>query len=1667
LRRVRETTLAAYAHQDVPFERVVEELQIERSLSHAPLFQVVFAFNNSSRQGLELSGLESERLELDTATAKFDVTLMIEDAGAELQLAVEYSTDLFDAATISRLVTHFRTLLESIVADPQQRLAHLQLLTDAERVELLTHWNDTRTDFQTRACIHELFEAQAEHAPGAWAVVCGTERLTYSELNRRANQLARRLRARGVGRETLVGICVGRSPQMIVAALAVLKAGGAYVPLDPAYPPERLSFMLADTAAPILLTERRLSGNLPPCQAHVICLDEFESVLTDDDDRNLSSDVSLDNLAYVIYTSGSTGRPKGVELQHGGLVNLARWHQESYGLDANARASQVAGQSFDASVWEVWPYLSAGACLYLADDATLLSPQRLWDWLGEQRITHCFLPTPLAEALLPLAGADAHDDPTRSVALQYLFTGGAQLHQYPARELPFRFVNLYGPTENTVVATSANVESRPHADAAPPIGRPVANTQVYILDAELRPVPVGVAGELYIGGAGLARGYRNRPELTAERFVPNPFTQQDSLKVHANMSEAIKNRSGLSAEERAAFVMRLKRQAENGAREAIPRRRESGPFPLSFAQQRLWFLNVLEPNSPYIIPANFHLRGRLNTVALEQTLNEIVRRHEALRTTFTSIGGEPVQSITPQLTLALPVYDIGDLPDAERPSEIKGHKLELHRPYNLSQAPLVRARLLRLGADEHLLLMSMHHIVSDGWSIGVMIREMAALYEAFSLNNRATLPELSIQYRDFAVWQREWLSGEQLEQQLAYWRENLRGAPPALELPTDRPRPSVQSYRGAMLEREIGRELTDKLNDLSRSEGATLYMTLLAAFKTLLFRYTGQRDIVVGTPIANRNRMEVENLIGFFVNTLVLRTDLSGDPTFAQLLARVRDVTLGAFAHQDLPFEKLVEELRPERDMSRTPLFQVMFSLQNAPLPSVRLGEAVMRLQDDETNTAQFDLTLDLMERDGAILCALEYNTDLFDPETANRMLSHYLRLLGEIVANHNRRLDELPMLADEEERQLLVEWNSTERDYPRDRCIHELFEEQAAQRPDALAVVLDGEQLTYAELNTRANRIAHSLRRAGVSREARVGILLEPSFEMACALLSVLKAGCAYVALDPLYPPERLRYTLQDAGVSLLLSTQTLAGRLPEHSLNVVALDAEWPRIVAEDAGNPSPVATPENLAYLVYTSGTTGQPKGILIQHRSLVNAIYAFITHHQVTERDRILQFASLSFDVAAEEFFAAWLSGARLVMRRTPTVTAPEEFVRFLEQEGVTLVNLPASFWGEWATAVAERGCPLPVSLRRVIVGNEKTLPELLAKWQHAVGDRVEWNNAYGPSETTITASNYEPRRGAQQAGANAVSIGRPVMNAKIYVLDRGQRLVPVGVAGELCIGGAGLARGYHWQPAQTAERFAPNPYSGGGERLYRTGDLARYLPDGNIEFLGRVDEQVKVRGFRIELGEIETVLGQHAGVREAVVVARPDGHGGNRLIAYVVERAAQAATAGELRRYLKNILPEYMIPSAFVTLEALPLTPNGKVDRRALPETDALRPELEEAYVAPRSELERTVAGVWQEVLNVENVGVHDNFFNLGGHSLLVVQVNSRLREVLQSDVSIIEMFKYPTVSALAEHLSNETPKPAAPASGTSAQTRLEALDRQRQLRQRQQQRRQQKGAAHE
>ncbi len=942
----------------------------------------------------------------------------------------------------------------------------------------------------------------------------------------------------------------------------------------------------------------------------------------------------------------------------------------------------------------------------------------------------------------------------------------------------------------------------------------------------------------------------------------------------------------LSLEEKRALLAQLLQE----------RAGKSNTFPLSFAQQRLWFLDQLEPGSPlYNVPQAIRMSGALNPQALQKSLETIVARHESLRTTFMMVDGSPVQVVAPNLKMALPVTDLSGLPEDEREAESRRLSTEEARqPFDLEHGPLIRAGLLRLQAEEHVLLLNMHHIISDGWSTGVFVRELRALYEAFSQDKPSPLPELPIQYADFAVWQREWLAGEVLERQLSYWKGQLTGAPAVIDLPTDRPRPAVQSYRGAHQSMRLSRELTEKLKELSQREGATLFMTLLAAFQTLLMRYTSQEDIVIGSPIAGRNRAETENLIGFFINTLVLRTDLSGDPTFRELLGRVKELTFGAYEHQDVPFEKLVEELQPERSLSRNPLFQVMFTLLNAPGQSLELPGLTLRPLPADSGTSQFDVALAMYDGEEGLRGAFGYITDLFDAATVARMVRHFHTLLESIVANPDQHLSALPMLTEAERQQLLVEWNDTQADYPKGRCIHDLFEAQVERTPDAVAVVFEGEQLSYRELNRRANLLAHHLQKLGVGPEVRVGMMLERSLEMLVGLLGVLKAGGAYVPLDPAYPQERISFMLEDAEAPVLLTQARLAGSLPPHGAEVVRLDADWDMIARGSAENPVSDAQAENLAYVIYTSGSTGQPKGVMIPHRALVSHCTVAAKHYALQSHDRILQFASISFDVAAEEIFPYWLTGAAVVIRPDEVAASITDFLSFAEKEKLSVIDLPAAFWHQWVSELSGTEAPLPSTLRLVIVGNEKVLPERLATWQKTFGGRVRWINAYGPTEATITTTTYEPVGWRKDQTVSSVPIGRPLANKQVYILDRHLQPVPIGVSGELYIGGETLARGYLNRPELTAERFIPHPFSTEmGARMYKTGDLARYLADGNIEFLGRRDYQVKIRGFRIELGEIEAMLAKHPGVHEAVVEARENESGDQRLVAYVVPTQGQA------------------------------------------------------------------------------------------------------------------------------------------------------------------------------
>jgi amino acid adenylation domain-containing protein/non-ribosomal peptide synthase protein (TIGR01720 family) len=1781
LGRVKEVALGAYAHQELPLEKIIEEIQPARSLSYNPLFQVLFQLQNLASESLELTGLQQSRFGLNQEGSKVDLTLSIKDSSRGLGLTLIGNSDLFDSDTLDRMVGHFEQLLRSIVSNPDQRLSELRLLTAAEENQLLREFNQTSAEYPRAKCIHELFEEQARLRPDTEAVIFGDQRLPYRELNERANQLAHYLREQGVGPEITVGLCVERSLEMIVGLLAVLKAGGAYVPLDPQYPTARLSFMLEESGAAVLLTQDRLRELLPASGARVLSLDSEWNLVADHSRSNPHREATPNNPAYVIYTSGSTGQPKGVMTRHQSLCAYTSAAIAAYGITADDRVLQFASINFDTSAEEIYPTLAQGATLILRPEDMLNSMRVFLHTCAAMSISVLDLPTAFWHELVRAMEADAM---TLPASVRVVILGGekASIDVFrrwqrivgPTVEL----FNSYGPTEATIVATIWKADDGLLHEV--PIGTPVANAQLFVLNQHLQPVPLGVKGELYIAGAGLARGYLNSPTITAEKFLPNPFSAEPgarfyrtgdlvrrlangNLEFAGRVDEQVKIRgfrvetgeieTALSqhpgiqdnvvvAEDEpsgskrlvayvvakhvldtrelraslkttlpeymipASFVLldelprlpngKLDRGAlpkagfDFGGDDSIPPRtaveevlagiwcdllrvksvgvqdnffelgghsllatqvlsriakvfdvsvplrrifttptisglaeyveaelgagrQEQTPallpasreaeLPLSFAQQRLWFFDQLEPeSSAYNIHIGIKLEGALDLPALERSLEKIIARHEALRTVFiTSAEGKPTQSISPA-RVSLSVTEL--LTEAE--VRVLAAREE-RAPFDLANGPLLRASLLRLAAEDHVLLLTMHHIISDGWSMGIFVRELSACYNAFAAGVEPQLPELPIQYGDYAVWQREWLQGEVLEAQLQYWREQLAGAPQVLELPTDRPRPPVQSHRGALKQFQLKPELTRKLKELSRHEDVTLFMLLLAAWQVLLARYSGQNDVVVGTPIANRTRAELEGLIGFFVNTLALRVEVRGGESFRELLKRVRESCLGAYGHQDVPFEKLVEELQPERSLSYSPVFQVMFSLQNAPPSELVLSNLKFRLTKPEVENSKVDLTLTLFESAHGLTGSLIGDTDLFNESTLDRIAGLFEQLVYSIVNNPEQRVAELRLLSGTEEERLLRDYNETATDYPRQKCVHELFEEQARLRPEAIAVVFGEQRLSYGELNERANQLAHYLRAQGVGPESMIGLCVERTVEMVIGLLGVLKAGGAYVPLDVQYPASRLRYMLAESGARVLLTQERLRELLPESGAHVLSLDSEWATVALESRENVASGVRAENLAYVIYTSGSTGEPKGVAVPHGAIVRLVKE-TDYVQLESADRVAQVSNISFDAATFEVWGALGNGAQLVLIAKEEALDVERLIRQLREHEVSTMFVTTA----WFNQLAQQQQGAFAGVKHLLFGGE-------AVDVKRVREVVEGNgperllHVYGPTESTTFATWHEVR--SVGADAVTVAIGRGIANTRAYVLDAAQRVVPEGVRGELCLGGDGLARGYLGRPEITAEKFVPDPFSTvGGERLYRTGDVVRWV-DGALEFVGRVDEQVKVRGFRIELGEIEVALKEHECISDCVVVAQED-ETGKRLVAYVVWSGAELSSS-ELRQYLKERLPEYMVPAVFVSLEQLPLTVNGKVDRKALPaaELSAVREE----YVGPRNAVEEELCRIWSAVLKVERVGIEDNFFELGGDSILSIQIIARAAQAgLQ--LTPRQLFEQQTIRALAE-----------------------------------------------
>jgi len=1046
---------------------------------------------------------------------------------------------------------------------------------------------------------------------------------------------------------------------------------------------------------------------------------------------------------------------------------------------------------------------------------------------------------------------------------------------------------------------------------------------------------------------------------------------------------------------------------------------------LSFAQERLWFINQLAPASPaYNIPVAIELTGTLDSAVLKRSICEIVRRHEVLRTRFLAVDGTPLQLITDDFAVTIPLLDLSALPNPQRIEEAdRLLEREAATPFDLGELPLLRIKLLKLGDKQHILLLNIHHIISDSWSMGVLFWEVAQLYEAFASGEYSPLPELEIQYADYALWERRQLKAEALDRQLSYWRERLTNAAPRLELPLDRPRPQRQSFRGSREERLLSQDLSNRLRQLSQREGVTLYMTLLAAFQVLLSKYSGQEDILVGSPIANRNQPNTGDLIGCFLNTLVMRTDLSGDPTFDELLRRVREVALGAFENQDLPFEKIVSELKPERSLSHSPIFQVMFVLENAPARPVKIKGLTLQTRYLDSGATKFDLTAFAVELEGSLQIRFDYNTDLFDSHTIKRMLDHFQTLLEGIVVNPTERLSDLSLLRESERQALLSGLNVCKRDYPLDRSMVDLFQEQAERSPNAIAVVCEDRSLTYAELNARVNQVAHFLRRVKVSSDVCVGLLADRSVEMLVGLLGILKAGGAYVPLDPKQPKTRLVFQLEETKAPILVSQEKYLSRVEEYTGRTFCLDRDRLLLEREEKSNPNWTIDPHDLAYVIFTSGSTGAPKGTLIQHSSLTNYLCWF-NENVGGEVRRMPVVTGLWFDMSLKQILAPLLRGDEVWILPEHIVNEPSSLLQVCARFPRVGLNLVPSLWGIILDEIESSGGA--ENLAYVIFGGEKLTAEMVARSFAALPHLRVWN-LYGPTEATSNAS------GGRVFPGGPVTIGSPIANVRIYLLDTKLHPVPIGVPGELFIGGVGLARGYLNRPQLTFETFIENPFgpfgNASGDRLYKTGDRARFLSDGRIEYLGRVDNQVKIRGYRVEPDEIEAVLNAHPQVNKSVVVARADHLGEKRLVAYVVLSEEVETIISDLRRCLKQQLPDYMVPSSFVVLDELPLTNNGKLNRRALPAPDG-KEFLENAFVAPRNTLELLLAKIWESVLEVHPIGIKDNFFELGGNSLLGVRVFAQMVKVCGKNFPVATLFQATTVEQLASLLSEEKWSPA-------------------------------------
>lgn len=1669
----------------------------------------------------------------------------------------------------------------------------------------LSEWNDTQSAFPDESCIGELFEAQVERTPDAVALVFGQHSTSYRKLDEHASRLANYLRAHGVGPEVLVGLCVQRSLDSIVGMLGILKAGGAYVPLDPAYPKERLAFILSNAAVRVLLTHEAVRDKLPESNVPVISLDGHCAQIAKEDATHTVTGAKADNLAYVIYTSGSTGEPKGVAMSHRPVSNLIAWQSKRSVVGAGGRTLQLTSLSFDVSVQEIFTTLCTGGVLVLVTDHLRRDTKALLELIELESIERIFLPFSALQQLAEMALRER----IVPICLREIVTAGEQLritpqisallHQLDACSL----YNQYGPTETHVIVTSFCMQGPPEDwPDLPPIGRPIANAQIHILDQQLHPVPIGDIGELYIGGVCLARGYLNQPALTTERFVANPFSTRPEARLYRSgdfgrylpdgniefsgrVDEQVKIRGfrielgeveaalnrhtslrqaaviastdavgdrrlvayfvpdpkhTVSTSELRQFLSlrlpdymvpsvfvslstlpltqnaKLDRKAlpppeftrptlsshfcppgssvelalttiwqevlgldqvgvnddffelggdslkatrvlaRVGARlqmelshktffelptiaeiaehiqakrqSALPQARVHSPKqpaqlgPLAFGQLGIWVAARMQRNEPvYNESFTIHFREAIDASALEQALSAFVQRHDVLRTGFYIKNGMVTQLVHEAVEFALGIIDMEAIAKDVRAMHFSEQARRTARlPFDMTRPPLLRATFFRVDEADCKLHLVFHHIVCDASSIyDVLLPELYTLYRAFSRQSSLMPPPLRLGYADYVHWQRAYLNSEAVEQDRLYWEKQLKGIE-LLDLPSDSMRPPQCSYRGEFLPFSLSKELSDALAELSRKQGVTIYMLLLAAFNVLLLRYTGQDDVVVATVKVDRQHPEFESLFGYFLNTLMIRTNLAGNPQFDELLTRVRTRVLDAFAHWRYPFVKLAERFSDQRYPSRYPLSQVAFVMEPSLVAHVS-GWTVSQL-DVQSGTSKFDLMLELEQRVEGIIGRFEYSTDLFKRSTIERMSVHFQTLLEGIVEDPGRQLSNLPLITALERQQLLVEWNDTTVPYPCDMCIHELFEDQVARASGAVAVIDAHSVVTYGDLNSRANQLAHYLRGLGVGPNILVGLYMGRSVEMVVAILGILKAGGAYVPLDTSYPMRRLAFMLDETLASVIVTQASLLDRLPMFQGHIVRMDTDRPKIEREVTANPRNLAGAQNYAYVMYTSGSTGMPKGVAVPHRGVLRLVRG--AHYvEFGPEQTFILLAPISFDASTFELWGALLHGARCVVfpDRVPSIRSLERTIRV---HGVTTLWLTAALFN----TVIDEAPEILTGIRQLLTGGEAlSLPHVRRAMD--LLPETELINGYGPTEgTTFTCFYSVPHTLSESL--RSVPIGRPISNTQVYVLDPYLSPVPVGVPGELYIGGDGLANGYLNQPGLTAERFVINLFSSNPEaRLYKTGDRVRYLVDGNIEFLGRFDGQLKIRGYRIEPGEIEAAMQQHPAVAQAVVMAQSDSEDSS-LVAYIVPSSTRMPAPNQLQDLLKLWVPEYMVPSAFVFVESLPHTPSGKVDRKALAAPIRIAAGCAKAGATPRNAIEVQLMRIWEQLLDISPIGVEDNFFDLGGHSLLVVQLMDRIKQLFDRELPLDALwYGRGTIRYLAELLTNKSDEP--------------------------------------